>query len=135
MLKLSNTNSKSSTCFIMQCTAVVLIHSIFLINAHSSCSTEDYSSSGLFYSAGWPKGYNSGTCYHRIYVPAGKELRIAVMNLNLRNARVFCDNANDNFEIRGLLKLFIISLLSLDHGKSCSFKEVVTKFLLHQPGI
>lgn len=61
---------------------------------------------GNFYSSGWPRGYTSGTCYFTITVPTGKAVRIAVLNLNLRSASISCNNAYDNFQIRGSNTLY-----------------------------
>ena len=77
----------------------------FEINARLFYSTDASIYYGNFYSSGWPRGYTSGPCYLRITVPTGKVARISVMNLNLRNAAISCSNANDNFQIRDLLKL------------------------------
>ena len=59
---------------------------------------------GIFYGSGWPKAYTAGHCHHTITLPAGKAIRIAVMDLDLRDNNLGCDNDNDNFNIRGLLK-------------------------------
>ena len=52
---------------------------------------------GLFYSSGWPKGYNKsdGYCYHVFTLSKGKEIRISVMDLDLHKD-------SDYFQIRGM---------------------------------
>ena len=64
---------------------------------------------GIFYGSGWPKAYTAGSCYYTITLPPGKAIRIALMDLDLRDNNLGCnDDENDYFYIRGLLKYWML---------------------------
>jgi len=83
-----------------------------------SCVTNIESQySGIFYGSGWPKAYTAGSCYYTITLPPGKAIRIALMDLDLRDNNLGCnDDENDYFYIRGSNDLLETLRSVREHG-------------------
>jgi len=95
-----------------------------------SCVTNIESQySGIFYGSGWPKAYTAEICYHAIILPPGKAVRIALMDLDLRDNNLDCnDDKNDYFCIKGSNDLLetlqsVLNKSNNETRKYCGTKE------------
>ena len=72
--------------------------SLFISFSYGGTST-----SGIFYSSGWPYKYGSysDSCYKRYYVGSSKNVRIVVMDVNLDSTfSSFCSSSDDYLDVK-----------------------------------